>query len=432
MTYIPNTDKDRQIMMDAIGISSLDELFDAIPLKDRFPEFDLESGISEFEALDKLKKLAETNKGFPSFLGGGVYNHFVPSVVDYLSSRSEFVTPYTPYQPEAAQGTLKAHFEFQTMISELCGMDFAVVSHYDGSTAFAESLMMAVNFSRGKKKNIAIYNDINPEYLRVAKTYLQHQDSNIEKFCPKMDFSDIAAIAVQNPDYYGNILSPKELGNIAEYANENKAKLIVITDPIFLGIFAPPSMADIVVMEGQPLGNYLSFGGPYLGVLTMKREMVRVSTGRIVGKTVDSAGREGYVLTLSAREQHIKREKAASNICSNEALLAVRAAIYLAALGKNGLKQVAELCYHKAHYLAEEISKIDGYKQVNTKPFFKEFTVSCPINADKLNSLLYEKYNITGGIAINDNQMIIAVTEILSKDILDNFVSALKEIGEGK
>ena len=432
MSYIPNTDKDRAQMMAAIGITSIDELFDAIPRDMRFPTLGLDSGISELEALDEVKNLASKNQEYPSFLGGGVYNHFVPSVVDYLASRGEFVTPYTPYQPEASQGTLRAHFEFQTMISELAGMDYAIVSHYDGATAFAESIMMAINFSRNKRKKIAIYNEINPDFLSVTKTYIKHRGELAEDFFAIQDCSEIAAVAVQNPDYCGNILSPKELEEIADVAHSAGAKLIIITEPIFLGMFAPPTVADIVVMEGQPLGNYLSFGGPYLGILCMKKEMIRVSTGRIVGKTADAQGRESYVLTLSAREQHIKREKASSNICSNEALLALRSAIYMAAMGKNGMRKVAELCYHKAHYLASEIAKIDGYEIVNDKPFFKEFTIKSRVNVGEINEELYTKYKINGGIQQGENEMIIAVTEKLSRANLDAFVTALRETGEGK
>jgi len=436
MTYIPNTDNDRELMLKKIGVSSIEELFTDIPKENRFPSLNIPDALSELETVETIKALARENSCYPSFLGGGVYNHFVPTVVDYLASRGEFVTPYTPYQAEASQGTLRAHFEFQSMITALTGMDYAVLSHYDGATAFSESVMMAINFSRGKKTSVKALGSINPDYIKVARTYLQYQNkANIDVYDGDMmdiDFSSVAAVTVQTPDFLGNILNPAKLREIADIAHDNGAKLIVITDPIFLGMFSPPKEADMVVMEGQPLGNYLSFGGPYLGVLTMKKEMVRVSTGRIVGETVDCEGKKGYTLTLSAREQHIKREKAASNICSNEAHCALRAAIYMAALGKNGMKRVAELSYHKSHYLARLISGIDGFEVVNHSPFFKEFTVKCPLKTSVINEILYEKYSLIGGIPFEQNKMIIAVTEVLSKDALDKFAAALTEIGRGK
>jgi len=431
MSFISNMKKDRDIMLDKIGIDSVDELFKDVPSGKRFPEVDMPLALSEPEILHELSKMSAANASaecYDWFLGGGIYNHFVPSVVGALISRGEFLTAYTPYQPEVSQGTLSAIFEYQTMISELTGMEVVNASHYDGATALAEAAIMSVRSTR-KRNRVVIAPGLHPEYLEVIKTYLQGLDIELSEGIPD---DKTAGYIVQNPTFTGEII---DVQAESDKAHEAGALLIVHTDPIALGILESPGAcgADIVTAEGQCLGVGMNFGGPLLGIFATTAKHIRKMPGRIIGETVDQCGIKGCVLTFAAREQHIRREKATSNICSNQGLAALSAAIYLAAMGKSGFKKVAELCWHKAHYAAGEIGKIKGFSIKTKGNFFKEFLVETPIPAEELFGKLKDKY-IMAGLPLSrlkenhKNEMLICVTEVNGKNQIDRLVSALKEV----
>ena len=431
MSFIPNMNKDRQIMLDKIGISSVDELFKDIPEDKRYPEIDMPPALSEPEILLELSKMSTKNASaecYDWFLGGGIYNHFVPSVISALISRGEFLTAYTPYQPEVSQGTLEAIFEYQTMISELTGMEVVNASHYDGATALAEAAIMSVRSTR-KRDKVVIAPGLHPEYMEVIETYFQGLD--IELSTGDID-EKTAGYIVQSPSFTGEIV---DLKAEAEKAHEKGALFIVHTDPIALGVIESPGAcgADIVTAEGQSLGVGMNFGGPCLGIFATTAKHIRKMPGRIIGETVDLGGSKGCVLTFAAREQHIRREKATSNICSNQGLAALSAAIYLASVGKSGFKKVAELCWHKAHYAADEINKLDGFSIKTKGHFFKEFLVETPAPAEEIVLKLKEKY-IMAGLPLsrfkdgNKNELLICVTEVNSKDQIDRLVSALKGV----
>jgi len=444
--YIPNTDADRAAMLAAVGVASIDEFFRVVPEGQRFPELRLPPALSEMEALRELNALQDMNENLQDwrcFLGAGAYHHFIPSVVDAIISRSEFYTAYTPYQPEVSQGTLQAHFEFQSMLVALTGMEVAIVSHYDGGTAVAEAVLMAVHGSRGRTKAL-ISPTVHPQYREVTRTYLE--GTNVEIVgddiahdrvlsLGEMIDDQTACLVVQNPDFLGRLYTPAEMQALADTAHAAGAMFIVSAYPISLGLLAPPGSygADIAVGEAQPLGNPVAFGGPYLGYFTTKMELVRRSPGRIVGQTVDVEGERGMVLTLSTREQHIRREKATSNICSNQALNALAAAVYMAALGKNGMRQVAELCYHKAHYAAELIGKLPGYAVV-PGPFFNEFAVRCPRPVADTNANLRELHGIIGGYDLEPDypalagHMLLCVTEMNTRQDIEGLAQALGEM----
>jgi glycine dehydrogenase subunit 1 len=447
MVYIPNTDADRREMLAAVGVDSVSDLFRDVPAARRFPELRLPEPLSEMEVLKELQTLAYQNDDLQHqtcFLGAGAYHHFVPSVVDFLLHRSEFFTPYTPYQPEVSQGTLQAHFEYQSMICALTGMDVSVVSHYDGATAAAEAVTMALQVAKGKRNKIVLSPTLHPQHRQVIHTYTQGM--SLESSGEDAPLGDMAALSsqidgrtacvlVQNPDFLGRLYCPAEMQALAEATHAVGAQMVVSVDPISLGLFTPPGEygADIVVGDGQALGNGLSFGGPYLGFFAVRREDVRKSSGRIVGQTVDTEGRRGFVLTLSTREQHIRREKASSNICSNQALNALAAGIYLAAMGKHGLRAVAELCYQKAHFAARLIGGLDDYEVVSFGPFFKEFVVRCPSPVRGINELLLDEYGIVGGYDLGQeyptltNHMLICVTEMNSRDDIEALAEGLGE-----
>lgn len=445
MSYIPNTDADRAAMLKAIGVNNVDELFRDVPEALRYPELRLPAPLSEMEILRELREISEYNVDLeraPCFLGAGAYRHFVPSVVGHIIGRSEFYTAYTPYQPEISQGTLQSIFEYQSMICALTGMDVANASHYDGATALAEAVLMAVNVSRGKRRRVVLSAGVHPEYRAVVHTYTQGMGVSIvgeredplatEKLADMVD-ANTACVIVQNPNFLGYLEDPAALRTLAEVAHGKGALLVVSADPISLGLFAPPADygADIVCGEGQALGGGLNFGGPYLGFFACKQEYVHKMAGRIVGQTVDRNGQRGFVLTLSAREQHIRREKATSNICSNEALMALAAAVYLAAMGKTGLRKVAELCYHKAHYAAQRLSGLPDYHLVSQKPFFKEFALHCPRPVDEINEYLLDEWGIIGGYDLGKdyphlaNTMLVCVTEMNTREEIDLLVEAL-------
>jgi len=450
MSYVPHTDADRKAMLAAIGVRSVDELFAVIPQGFRFPEVALPAPLSEVEVMRELREISESNADLdhvPCFLGAGAYHHFVPSVVQHVLGRSEFYTAYTPYQPEISQGTLQTIFEYQSMICGLTGMDVSNASHYDGATAMAEAVVMAMSVTRGKRRKAVLAPTIHPEYRQVVRTYTQGMEARIvgdedagagiEALLKHLD-EETACVIVQVPDFFGALESPKALAALADAAHKVGALFVVAADPISLGMLKPPAAygADIVVGEGQPLGIPVSFGGPYLGFFACREEYVRRMAGRLVGETVDGQGRRGYVLTLATREQHIRRERATSNICSNEALCALAAGVYLAALGKSGLRKVAGLCYHKAHYAADAIDSVPGFEVQRDKPFFKEFVVRCPRPAAEVNDLLLD-WEIIGGYDLGRvdvrlaDRMLVCVTEMNTRQEIDDLAAALRAIAEG-
>jgi glycine dehydrogenase subunit 1 len=447
MVYIPNTDADRREMLTAVGVDSISGLFHDVPAAFRFPKLRLPAPLSEMEVLRELQMLSAQNDDLQNqacFLGAGAYHHFVPSVVDFLLHRSEFFTPYTPYQPEVSQGTLQAHFEYQSMICALTGMDVSNVSHYDGATAAAEAVIMALQVARGKRCKMVLSPTLHPQYRQVIHTYTQGMGlESAGEDAPLCDTSalaglidgETACIVVQNPDFLGRLYCPDEMQALADSTHAAGAQFVVSVDPISLGLFTPPGEygADIVIGDGQSLGNGLIFGGPYLGFFAVRRENVRKSSGRIVGQTVDVEGRRGFVLTLSTREQHIRREKASSNICSNQALNALAAGIYMAAMGKHGLRTVAELSYHKAHFAADQIGQLAGYEVVSFGSFFKEFVVRCPYPVAEINEVLLDEYAIVGGYDLGQDypaladHMLVAVTEMNTREDIEALVEGLGE-----
>ncbi|WP_119067410.1 aminomethyl-transferring glycine dehydrogenase subunit GcvPA [Aggregatilinea lenta] len=443
MSYIPHTDADRADMLKTIGVQSMDELFDRVPDEQRFPPLDLPDGLSEMEVAWEVSGLARANvnaSDYATFLGAGAYNHFVPSIVNHVLLRSEFYTAYTPYQPEVSQGTLQAIFEYQSMMVALTGMEVANASHYDGATALAEAVTLARAQYRGKRTKVILSQGVNPQYRAVARTY--HQGSGMKFVGDKgnatltdlvdMLDDDTAMLVVSYPNFFGQI---EDFSTLAESVHKAGALLCMVVDPIALGLFKTPGElgADVVVGEGQPLGIPLSFGGPYLGFFATRESLVRKIAGRVVGQTVDTHGRRAYVMTLRPREQDIRREKATSNICTNQGLMALAACVYMSAMGKHGLRKVAELCYHKAHYAAEQLNALNGYSVDMSRPFFKEFVLTCPRPVAELNDYLLEHWGIIGGYDLSkdlpgrENQMLVAVTEMNIKDEIDTLVEALRD-----
>ena len=432
--YIPNTPAEQDELLSAIGLQNIDELFVDIPDDYRNPPLELPAPLSELEIQRELNELAARNRPLasgPSFLGAGSYHHFIPSIVKAIMTRGEFLTAYTPYQPEVSQGTLQVIFEFQTMISALYGMEVANAGMYDGATSVAEAVLMACRVTR--RQQVIVADTVSPAYRQVIATYCQAQGITID-ITPADQITGAiteatAGIVAQYPNFYGSL---EDLQALAEAAHADGALLVVSADPLAMGMLKPPGEfgADIVTGEGQPLGIPPSFGGPYLGLFSCKQQYIRQMPSRLVGRTTDTEGRTGYVLTLQTREQHIRRERATSNICTNEALYALAASIYLAAMGRQGLRQVAELCYHKAHYAADAIGKLDGYSLPQSGPFFQEFVVSCPKTPAEANRQLM-KGNILGGLDVSDrfdNGMLLCVTEMNTRAEIDALVSALAEI----
>jgi glycine dehydrogenase subunit 1 len=446
--FSPHTPSETVEMLKNIGVKSIEDLFKDVPQKYRFPKLNLPEGLTEMEALAEMHEYAgsnETVKGLLNFLGAGAYHHYIPAGVDSLLRRGEFYTAYTPYQPEVAQGTLQAIFEFQTLIANLTGMEVSNASHYDGATATAEAGVMAYHHFRGKRPGIKLSSAVNPQYREVLCSYLcGFENINIqtlgEDFTVPGNPDDLAAhvdnetalVVVQYPDFFGRIF---DLTSMAQKVHEKGSLLAVVTNPIALGLLKTPGEmgADIVVGEGQPLGIPLSYGGPYLGFFATKKEFARKISGRLVGETSDAQGRRGYVLTLTAREQHIRREKSTSNICTNQGLMALAATIYLSLVGKSGLKQVANLCFQKAHYAADVLGQVPGFSVLSDAPFFHEFILKCPRPVEAINTLLLER-DIIGGFDLGKdcealaNHMLICVTEMTSKDDIDYLASVLEEV----
>jgi glycine dehydrogenase subunit 1 len=448
MTYIPISPKERDAMLETIGVKTLDDLFEDIPEKYRFPNLNLPPALTEMEAMDELSGLAQVNENvrqdLVSFLGAGMYNHYIPSVVDHILRRGEFYTAYTPYQPEISQGTLQAIFEYQSLMSVLTGMDVSNASHYDGATATAEAVNLAYAQFRGKRKKVVVSPTVHPQYRAVLRTYTQGMDLEVAGDDPDTDLNsnpnDLAALVdentslliVQYPDFFGRVYDYTKL---IDEAHAKGALVCVVANPTALAMFKTPGSmgADIVVGDGQPLGIPMWYGGPSVGFFTTRKNFVHKMAGRLVGETVDNRGQRAYVLTLTAREQHIKRERATSNICTNQGLIALGTAVYLSLLGKKGLRQVAELCYQKAHYAAAQLSKIDGMGLCFSEPFFHEFALCVNRPVEEVNEHLLE-YGILGGYDLGQDypalkdHMLIAVTEMNSKEEIDMLVEALSEI----
>ncbi len=434
--YIPNTDADRRVMLREIGVASVDDLFRDVPEKFLDVPFRLPLPLSELELKAELNRMAVSNASLDDYacvLGAGFYRHFIPSVVGHITGRSEFYTAYTPYQAEASQGTLQSIYEYQSLVCQLTGMEVSNAGMYDGSTAAAEAALMACRVTG--KSRVDVLSSLNPRYVEVMETYSGGQTVSLHKIASDFESlsADSACLVVQQPDYFGCF---GDLASAATKAHAAGALLVVITDPISLGMYRPPADygADIVVAEGQSLGSPLNFGGPALGIFTCRNQYLRQMPGRLVGRTVDSHGRSGYVLTLATREQHIRRERATSNICTNEALVSLAAAVYMAVMGKNGLRQVAELCYHKAHYTAAAIADLSGYSLAFPSPFFKEFVVRCPVSPRRINQALYRQ-NIVGGLDLSDTLpdcLLLCVTEMNTRSEIDRLVEVMKKVDAEK
>jgi len=429
--YIPSTIDEQAEMLSALGINTIDELFADIPKEFRNPTLDLPTPLSEMEIQQELGQMAAKNRPMgsgPSFLGAGSYNHFIPAIVKSLITRGEFITAYTPYQAEASQGTLQVIYEFQTLICNLYGMQVANAGMYDGATSLAEATLMACRVT--KRERVALANSISPAYIDVIRTYCQSQDIEVEIVDPSNPgFADeTACLVLQYPNYYGYI---EDLKTLVNTTHAQGALAVVSCDPTAMGMLQTPGHygADIVTGDGQSLGIPASYGGPYVGLFAAKQEYIRQMPSRLSGRTLDKNGKTGYVLTLQTREQHIRRERATSNICTNEALYALASTIYMAAMGKQGLRQIAELCYHKSHYAANQINALPGYSLPISDPFFQEFVVQCPDSPSKINKKLME-LNILGGLDVNEkipNGMLLCVTEMNSKEDIDALVAALAE-----
>lgn len=442
--YLPMTEEDKKEMLDAIGVESTDELFSAIPEEVRFKgELNLKPPKNEYELMKELSEMSKKNinlKEYSSFLGAGVYDHYIPSVVDHVISRSEFYTAYTPYQPEISQGELQAIFEFQTMIAELTGMDLANSSMYDGATALGEAVNLSADHT--KRKKVLVSKTIHPESLAVVKTYASGQDVEIVE----VDFKDgvtdtaalqetldedVAGVVVQYPNFFGQVEPLAEIRNIID--QQKKTMLIVSANPLALGYLTPPGEfgADVVVGDTQVFGIPAQFGGPHCGYFATTKKLMRKTPGRLVGQTTDENGVRGYVLTLQAREQHIRRDKATSNICSNQALNALASSVAMSSIGKHGLKKMAELNMKKARY-AKKKFEVAGIQVLFERPFFNEFVIQLDKSVAEVNDALLDK-GIIGGYDLGrdfpelEDAMLVAVTEIRTKEEIDQFV---KEVGD--
>ena len=444
MPFIPNNDADRKKMLDTIGVKSLEELIAAIPKNIRLENnLNLPTALSEYEVIKLLKNYAAKNTSIEThtcFIGGGAYDHFTPAIVGSVIERPEFKTAYTPYQAEVSQGTLQAIYEYQSMICQLTGMDISNASLYDGGMAFAEASLIASK--KNKSNEILLAGTINPHFIETANTINAGHNINYRNFISDDGTCDLdalksaindktAAVIVQQPNFLGNI---EDVFEIEKIAHSNKALFIVVVNPISLGILEAPGNynADIVIGEGQSLGLPLNYGGPYLGIFACKNDLQRMMPGRVTGVTKDKEGNRGFVLTLQTREQHIRRDKATSNICTNQGLYMLAATVYMATMGKEGIKEVAEQSMLKAHYLADKIAQIPDYKINSKKPYFNEFLVITDKNHSEIinkgieNGILaglctckYTDYGVKSGI-------LIAVTEKRTKEEMDNLIKFLE------
>jgi glycine dehydrogenase subunit 1 len=449
LRYIPNSPEERAEMLDSLGLKSAEALFDSIPenlLLRR--QLNTPAALSEIELLARFEQMGARNTGArrTSFLGGGAYSHYIPTIVDHILSRSEFFTAYTPYQPEISQGTLQTIFEFQTLVCQLTGMEVANASMYDGSTALAEAVLMAERVT--KRTKVVAASSIHPQYLEVVKTYVQHAGIALDVIDHDQETGQTgssiasaiddhtAAVVVQSPNFFGCI---EDLSSLANAAHAKGALLVVaITEALSLGLLKSPGEcgADIVVAEGQSFGVPLSFGGPYVGLFATQEKYARQIPGRLVGEAYDKKGRRGFVLTLATREQHIRREKATSNICTNEGLIALAATVYLETMGRKGIQEVAHHCVQKAAYAVGKISALPGFSLPFTGARFNEFVVRAPINAVGLLSKLGTEKGIDGGLALSrflpdhQNDFLVCVTEINTREQIDALVAGLSSLSK--
>jgi glycine dehydrogenase subunit 1 len=448
MSYIPNTREDQHEMLATLGLSSLEELLTPVPEQVRLRRpLEIPPSVNEPDLKRMLAGMAAKNSNLDSalsFLGAGTYDHAIPSVVPHLQRRSEFVTSYTPYQPEVSQGMLQTIYEFQTMVCQITGLDTANASLYDGATALVEAVLLAIG--PGGRGEVVISETVDPQYRTVLHTYAHARGFSVVEVPSRDGVTSIedldaavnsttAAVVIQQPNFFGCI---EDVGAIEQIAHKGRAVFVAtITEPASLGILAAPADygADIAVGELMSFGNTMSYGGPALGFMAARQKYMRLLPGRLVGQTVEEGGehRTGYVLTLQTREQHIRRERATSNICTNQSLLAVGATIYMAALGKQGFRELGELCLQKAHYAARQISAIPGYAAKFSSPFFDEFVITAPVSTQVLEHY-FEQVGIIGGYALNrsyagmDNDMLFCVTETRTKEDIDTLVSVLKEV----
>jgi glycine dehydrogenase subunit 1 len=443
--YLPMTDKDRAEMLATIGVQTVEDLFVDIPAEIRFSrEMNVPAPLAESELVRHMRQLARKNAttdDYVSFLGAGVYDHYIPSVVSHVISRAEFYTAYTPYQPEISQGELQAIFEFQTMIAELTGMEVANSSMYDGATALAEAANLAVGHT--KKKRIVVARTVHPEAREIVATNANGQGYEVLEVPFANGVTDLTALAqaitvdtaavlIQTPNFFGHL---EDLAAIEKLAHAQKSLFVVSCNPLALGMLQPPGKfgADIVVGDAQPLGIPASFGGPHCGFFATTKALMRKIPGRIVGETVDEDGNRGFVLTLQAREQHIRRDKATSNICSNQALNALAAAVYMSTLGKVGMQEVAKQNFAKAHYAKHVLTAIDGVETVFSSPFFHEFVLRLPVNIAEVNQQLLAA-GIIGGYDLGltypelAGHMLLAVTEERTKADIDRLCHELEAI----
>lgn len=445
MSYFPITAKDQAEMLETIGVEHFGQLFQAIPSEIRNPKIELPPSLSEPETQSWFRELAGKNadvKKHVSFLGAGSYEHFIPAIVRHMIGRGEFYTSYTPYQPEASQGTLQALFEYQSLICELTGMDVSNGSHYDGSTALAESVLMTLHET--KRRKVLMARSVHPDYRTVTKTYLTGTSFEVEEI-PfqdhfQLDLDDlkkhltpeVASVVVAAPNFFGLIEDLKEVETLV---HQNGSLLILVSHPLSFGFYktAKEWNVDIVCGEGQPLGIPPGFGGPWLGYLATTRSLMRRIPGRLVGMTQDNTGRRAFCLTLQAREQHIRRERASSNICTNQALCAIAACVYLASLGKTGIRRIAELNLENAYYLRKALGNLKEVEIVTEGSIFNEFVIRLKKPVDQINQSLFQK-GIIGGFSLErfypelKGQMLICATETKSKAQLDRFVEMLKEV----
>jgi glycine dehydrogenase subunit 1 len=447
--FVPHSDAEREAMLKTIGVARIEDLFTDVPEDYRFPQLNLPPAMTEMEIMGEMENVASGNlstREMVCFLGAGAYNHYIPAAVDSIIRRGEFLTAYTPYQPEVSQGTLQAIFEYQSLIAALTGMEVSNASHYDGATAAAEAAVMAYHHFRGKRGKVVVSPGVSAQYRETIRTYMQGYENfsmvgdvnGLDPLCgpeclEPLIGMDTCLVLVQYPDFFGRLYDYSALVQAAHGAG---ALVAVAVNPTALGLLKPPGDfgVDIVVGEGQPLGIPMSYGGPYLGIFATRKEYVRRLAGRLVGETVDQQGRRAYVLTLTAREQHIRREKATSNICTNQGLIALASTVYMSLLGKQGFQQVANLCYQKAHYAAERISEIPGFSVCMDRPFFHEFVVCLPegLQVDDLNATLLEE-GILGGYDLEKDypelrgRMLVAVTELATRADIEYLCEVLAE-----
>ena len=444
MVFNPHTDADRRRMLDAVGVNAVSDLFAPVSESVRFPVLDLPPQLMEMEATERLGELADGNlapRSGKTFLGAGAYHHFIPATVDQILRRGEFYTAYTPYQPEVAQGTMQVIYEFQSMVASLLGLEVANASIYDGATALAEGVLVALSGAKTRRK-VVVSGTLHPAYRDVLETYLSGSDiefidlavpttgfvENLGDFQPHLG-EDLAVVVLQYPNFFGGI---EDVRAIADATHSAGGRLVVSTSPVPLGLLTPPGHlgADVVTAEGQPLGVPPSFGGPYVGLLATKKEFVRRMPGRLAGMTIDSQGKRGFVLTLQTREQHIRRDKATSNICTNQGLMATAATVYMSTLGPEGFREVANRSYQNAHYLADQIKALPGWELALDGPFFHEFVVRTPEPVAAINARL-AKRGIIGGYDLSevrpelDRHMLICATELNNRASVDGLIEAL-------